>query len=413
MQTEEILRLSIRGIEFCEKGGTLDDYLDDYLADTEPRRTISSILFNYFRNKGIIDSYLKKFSNGKTKSAIRRVLSVVFTQILYQSVVPTAIVADVAVSFTRKKEGQKASGFVNAMIRQLVKCQGTVLEENKVIDSERKFPAILLKRWEKNFSPAEVLTVLEAIKAIPPFTFRTIFGEEANAEKKIKCKKIEGLEFLKRFHFFSADEPELILASDMMNEGKIYIQDPAAALFEELIDETEVKTVLDYCSAPGGKTILLAEIFKKSKIIATDRSLSRLERVRENIERFKLKNVEIMSLKEVKSMPDVSFDLVLLDVPCSNTGVIRHRPDVMWNFTTESLRDVVRLQSEILEDALSKVKPSGLLIYSTCSIEPEENHAQIKNFTFKHPEFTIEKEQLLLPAILNDGAFIAILKRHM
>ncbi len=410
MQTEEILRLAVRGIEFCENGGTLDDYLDYYLTEAEPRRTVSSILFNYFRNKGVIDSYLKRFSSGKTKPAIRRVLSVVFTQILYQSVVPSAIVADVAVSFIKKKKGQGASGFVNAMIRQLVNCQDTASGENKGIDNEIRVPSILLERWKKNFSPEEVLTILEAIKTIPLFTFRSISGGEP--ENKLKCEKIEGVSFLKRFHFFSTEEPGIVLTSDMMKEGKIYIQDPATALFGELIAEMDVETVLDYCSAPGGKTILLAEIFKKSKIIATDRSLSRLERVRENIERFGFENVEIMNLKTAKSMPDDSFDLVLLDVPCSNTGVIRHRPDVMWNFTIKSLRDIVKLQSEILEDALSKVRPGGRLIYSTCSIEPEENRKQINFFIERHPEFTIEKEQMLLPSLLHDGAFVAVLKRY-
>lgn len=413
MQTEEILRLALKGIEFCENGGTLDDYLDYYLTEAEPRRTVSSILFNYFRNKGVIDSYLKRFSNGKTKPAIRRVLNVVFTQILYQSVVPSAIVADVAVSFIKKKEGQGASGFVNAMVRQLVQYQDTTSWEDKFIEDKNRVPAILLERWKKNFSQEEVLTILDAIKTIPPFTFRTIFREvEVDAEKKLKCKKIEGVNFLKRFHFFSTEAPGIVLTSDIMKEGKIYIQDPATALFGELIAEIEVETVLDYCSAPGGKTILLAEIFEKSKIIATDRSLSRLQRVRENIDRFRFKNVEIMSLEAAKSIPDVSFDLVLLDVPCSNTGVIRHRPDVMWNFTAKSLRDIVKLQFEILEDALSKVKSGGRLIYSTCSIEPEENWQQIKDFIIRHPEFTIEKEQLLLPSILHDGAFVSVLKRY-
>jgi len=411
MQTEEILRLAVKGMKFCENGGTLDDYLDYHLTEAAPRRSISSILFSYYRNKGIINFYIKRFSNSTTNPIIRRVLSVVFTQILYQSAVPSAIIADVAVSFIKKKGGQRASGFVNAMIRQLVNYQDTVSGENKIISEKHRVPPILLQRWKKNFSQEETIRIINAIKTIPPFTFRTVFGE-AYPEKKLKCKKIEGVNFLKRFHFFSAEEPGMILNSDMMKEGKIYIQDPAVVLFGELIAEIEARTVLDYCSAPGGKTILLAEIFKNSKIVATDRSLNKLKRVRENIEKCGVKNVEIMNLKAVKNMPDVLFDLVLLDVPCSNTGVIRHRPDVMWNFTAKTLSDIVKLQYEILEDTWSKVKLGGRLIYSTCSIEPEENQQQIKNFIIRHPEFTIEQEHLLLPATLNDGTFVVILKRY-
>lgn len=409
MQTEEILRLAVKGIEFCENGGTLDDYLDYYLKESEPRRTISSILFNYFRNKGIIDFYFKSFSKGKTKPLIRRILSVVFTQILYQSAVPGPIIADVAVSFTRKKEGERASGFVNAMIRKLIDQRAS--KEDKVINDENRVPVILLDRWKKNFSQEEVLTILEAIKTVSPFTFRTVLQERMNVEKELNCKKIEGLSFLKRFHFFSTEEPEVVLLSDMMKEGKIYIQDPAAVLFGELVTGIHPETILDYCSAPGGKTILLAEIFRNSKISATDRSQKRLERVRENIEKFGLMNVEILNMKTLKSMHEAFFDMIVLDVPCSNTGVIRHRPDVMWNFTMKSLKDIVKLQSEILEDSSLKLKMGGYLIYSTCSIESEENQKQVKVFTDKHPEFIIEKERLLLPTTLNDGTFVAILKR--
>ena len=409
MQTEEILRLSIKGIEFCENGGTLDEYLDRQLTESEPRRTISSILFNYFRNKGIIDSYLERFAKRKTKPVIRRTLSVVSTQILFQTAVPVAILADVAVSFIKKKEDQGASGFVNAMIRQLIKYHDMASEKDKFVTDKNRVPTVLLDRWKKNFSQDKVSNIIEAIKTEPPFTFRTVF-RSVNAEKELNAKKIEGLSFLKSFDFFSTEDPAMILSSDIMKEGKIYIQDPATVLFGEFIMGMEAKTILDYCSAPGGKTILIAEIFEISKIIATDRSLNRLERVKENIERFGLKNVEVLSIQIVESMPDNSLDMVLLDVPCSNTGVIRHRPDVMFNFSAKSLKDVVKLQSEILEDVFLKVKKGGRLIYSTCSIEPEENQEQINNFTARHPEFIIEKEQLLMPTILNDGAFIAVLR---
>ena len=226
MQTEEILRLAVEGINFCENGGALDEYLDVRLSESESRRSVSSILFNYFRNKGIVDFYIDKFCKGKTRPGVRRILSAVFTQILYQSAVPVPVLADVAVSFARKNEGRGAAMFVNAMIRQLARHRKAMTEEDRNIVEGKRVPKILLDRWKKNFSKEGLGGIIDAIKAIPIFTFRAV-SENVDAVKGLNCMKVEGLEFLNKFKFFVTEEPGAVLDSCAMRDGKIYVQDPA------------------------------------------------------------------------------------------------------------------------------------------------------------------------------------------
>ena len=168
----------------------------------------------------------------------------------------------------------------------------------------------------------------------------------------------------------------------------------------------------DLCCAPGGKSLLLAEALERQGILyCRDRSEARLGRVRENL--AGCTNVDIAVADALQpDLPEGSLQALLLDVPCSNTGVIRRRPDVRWTWSPGKLQELAALQEAILESSHKLLCPGGRLVYSTCSSEPEENFAQTARFLQRHPEFSLLKERQLLPDEKHDGAYAALMVRQ-
>jgi 16S rRNA (cytosine967-C5)-methyltransferase len=189
-------------------------------------------------------------------------------------------------------------------------------------------------------------------------------------------------------------------------EGAFIVQDPATAGAVELLDVHKDTTVLDFCAAPGGKSIQAA--WRGGKVTAVEVNPARLRRLRENVVRVKL-DIETLSAPPEGKV----FDRVLADVPCSNTGVLRRRPDARWRWDGEHLAELTALQGEILERAAAYVAPGGLLVYSTCSNEPEENAARVEAFLADHPEFSEVARKESVPFESGcDGAFACALKRQ-
>ena len=151
----------------------------------------------------------------------------------------------------------------------------------------------------------------------------------------------------------------------------------------------------------------------KAEITAADRSQNRLRQMCENFARLHLENIHTAVMDAVKPSPEIGkFQLVFLDAPCSNTGVARRRPDALWRFSESRLREAAALQKKILRGILPLVAGDGAVLYSTCSVEPEEDSLQIESFLKDHPEFELKKSALLLPSDEHDGAFAALLVRN-
>lgn len=184
-------------------------------------------------------------------------------------------------------------------------------------------------------------------------------------------------------------------------EGEFIVQDPGTALAVALVDAKPGDTVLDACAAPGGKAIQLA--WRGASVTACEVNPARRRRLEENLARVKL-NIPIVS--SLDQLP--RFSKILVDAPCSNTGVLRRRPDARWNWSAHKLASLVSLQAEILDKAAVLLAPGGRLVYSTCSIEPEENAGQVEAFLSRHPGFRLEASKESLPFETgNDGAFAA------
>ena len=192
-------------------------------------------------------------------------------------------------------------------------------------------------------------------------------------------------------------------------EGGFYIQDPSTLLAVSVLGVENGNRVLDYCAAPGGKTSLIAEELQGSgELVATDSSVERRDLLLENSARLGLTRIRVAATQDA----GMEFDRVLVDAPCSNTGVLRRRVELRWRISPDEIARLARLQAALLDEAAARVRIGGFLVYSTCSIDPDENESVANGFVSKNPGFRLDSMKSLHPARDGvDGAFCARLKR--
>jgi 16S rRNA (cytosine967-C5)-methyltransferase len=204
--------------------------------------------------------------------------------------------------------------------------------------------------------------------------------------------------------------PRIITELPGFTEGLFTVQDITASRVVRMLRSQPNWRILDLCAAPGVKTTQLAEITGDSAAItATDIDTERLKKVEENITRLGIKSVEVVRYEQ---LPDSKFDCVLLDVPCSNTGVLARRVEARYRITPHAIKKIINAQSGLLNTAASILKPRGIICYSTCSIQKDENNNLVKDFLQKNQNFALNTERLSLPSAERldcDGGYTAIL----
>jgi 16S rRNA (cytosine967-C5)-methyltransferase len=191
-----------------------------------------------------------------------------------------------------------------------------------------------------------------------------------------------------------------------LQDGWFYVQDPGTLLAVAQLDPRPGETILDLCAAPGGKTTLIAQrMANRGRIVARDNQPERLKRLEENCRRLGATCVDF-------SATSPEYDRILLDAPCSNTGVLRRRVDLRWRLEPAEIARLAKAQAALLSQAAPTLKPGGTLVYSTCSLEPEENQQVVQSFLETHPAFKLKTERELLPYIeAVDSAYVATLTR--
>ncbi|MBQ7394287.1 MAG: hypothetical protein IJV89_08075 [Lentisphaeria bacterium] len=402
-----ILQTALHGLEWTENGRSLDDFLDR--TPDNCRNAVGFVLFALFRNRKSIDRLLRQFVRRAPEKRVMDLLEVTAAQIFYCNGIAGESAVNVAVDHCRKKIHPKAAGFVNAVLRKTTTC---TLPE--VTAPEDILPDPVLKHWQKIYTPEQVASLAQAFISKPDAVFRCTGNNLPDDEElaQLHSEKLpepfEGCPF----QFCRTENLAHVLASPGWTSGKWYIQDPAAALAVTLADFSKVRRALDICAAPGGKSLMLAELMPSgSLLVAADRSENRQKLTRENFIRrgWDFPTPALPPEKLPEHWKD--FDLVLADVPCSNTGVFRRRPDALWRFRENTIGDLRDLQLHLLEEAAKRVAPGGQLLYSTCSIDPEENAGRCAEFLAQHPEFRDGGSRQLFPNDRHDGAYAHLLRK--
>ncbi len=395
------LRAWAKGHDYAES--LVERHAHRRMLSSPDRGLLQAILFGVLRHRRLLDHWIGKMRDGKVDSETRDVLRVGLCQILILGLPDHAAVNETV-------EAGKASvrGLVNAVLRRSILSRQRLMDEVADLPPTVAFshPDWLFNRWKSAFGKKNALALMEWNNQ-PAETFLRV-NPLAPTAAEIPGEPVEGAP---GFHRIEGQPPGALLAS-----GAIYIQDPATRHAVELLDPQPGERILDACAAPGGKAFLIAAALGSAEnLVCTDSNEKRLPRLQENLERLHAGKTTIAVHDWTKPAPAEwhgAFDGILLDVPCSNTGVIRRRVDVRWRLQLPDIEKIAATQRKILENALPCLKPGGRIVYSTCSIEPEENSGQVEAFLIAHPECRLEATRAALPfRDGTDGAFAARITR--
>ena len=415
--------------------GEGEAYLEDLLAEELDRSRVQGpdrglvheIACGVVRYQRTLDWLIDQRTDGRTQPpAILNLLRMGLYQLLWLDRVPPHAAVHETVEMTKAMNLGPASGFVNAVLRgvlrdlEAVRLRLQVIEET---DPDIRFshPKWLFKRWENRWGRPQALALLRWNNQPPPIFARANLLK-GGADLLEAAWTQEGVRFERREFPWTSPTPVYALLEHpplhslkSFASGGFYIQDPSTLLAVATLDPQPGETVLDLCAAPGGKTTLIAQRMEnRGRIIAQDSHRARLQRLRENCDRLGVSCVETSTRSGV-SHPELSlvFDRILVDAPCSNTGVMRRRVDLRWRVSEGEISRLQQTQVDLLDDAAVQLKPGGTLVYSTCSLEPEENETVVKRFLATHSEFRCTQETQLKPFEHGvDGAFVALLHRR-
>jgi 16S rRNA (cytosine967-C5)-methyltransferase len=371
MAAEALAAILNHGIAF-------DDALDD-TRDLDPRDRsfLSAIVFTTLRHKETLDAVLAQFLTKplpKKSGLTAAILLTAAAQLLYLDA-PAYAVIDTAVTLSKRdRNAMHFAGLVNAILRK-VAAEG----KEKLSGTPPAVAPWLMARWEKAHGTTAARDLAAASLLQAPLDLTVKSDSASWAERLGGVALPTGTVRIEGPHL-----PVETLAGFV--DGHWWVQDAASAIPAKLLPNIAGQSVLDLCAAPGGKTLQLAAA--GAIVTAVDQSEKRLRRVSENLARTNL-SATVVCADALTYSPASAFDAVLLDAPCSATGTIRRHPDLPYVKSPRDIGELVTLQRNMLTRASAFVKPGGLLVYCTCSLEAEEGVGQITKFLLKRPEFEI------------------------
>ena len=392
-------------------------------------------MFGIQRLRGRLDYLLdRRVKRGleSVEAGVRDSLRIGLYEILYMGGVPEYAAVSQAVDLAQSKGGRGVAGFANAVLRGIARDGGG--PENfpdpethpvEFLSTWGSHPRWLVERWLTRWSAADVRKLVEENNGVPPLSLRCLWDPAAEAVEALEAEQITAAAVGSGTGCVVV--PGHASLEEAMTVVPVVVQDPAAALVVSYADPSPDARIADLCAAPGGKTLALAA--RGNVVVAADRSIERLSLVRENFNRVTEQGGRTLRVSTVQAdalAPPVSRpDMVLLDVPCTGTGTLRRNPDIRWKLTPDRLDKMAALQSRILDACADVVPSGGMLVYATCSLEPEENEEQIEGFLARRPEFQIDPGGGVNGEFLNvrgylyvipqafgfDGAFAARLRK--
>ena len=437
--------------------------LDRMLHETDQKQRATDLVFGTLRNRKAIDAVIAAFSGRpveRIQAGLLNIIRIATYELIYRPSTEQYAIVNEAVLNTKTAGGDKQAGFVNAVLRQITRhitCRGGSRTALTGHDAERTLPQNSATgcQFDTSFLPdrethlAEYLSTVFSLPVWLVSGWLVEFGAESALRICMASNRRPGLyirpnplrttidALVEKFTaaeigFEIAGDAEMIRIkrpSDVTQlpgfaDGEFTVQDLTASKPVRMLINSKLKTqnskLLDLCAAPGTKTTQLAEATGDAAIIiATDIDARRLEMVKENIARLGIKSVRVVPYVGAVREPPLNaeeqkFDCVLLDVPCSNTGVLAKRIEVRYRIGPEAIGKLARMQGELLRTAAGLVKTGGKICYSTCSIQKEENREIVERFLEENKNFTLESEQLTLPSAEgfdHDGGYAAILAK--
>jgi 16S rRNA (cytosine967-C5)-methyltransferase len=412
----------------------------------------TDLVFGVIRNRGTIDLVIEKVSGRPIVHISAKLLNIIrvgLYELIYCPQSADHAIVHQAVEYAKQVGGDKGAGFVNAVLR---KTQGHIVSREKQIeqaDTQKTIPQTQQTGCEfdieilpdRDSSPAEYLSIAFSLPDWLVEGWLAEFGEEQTAgicfasnrrpsvylrpnllkttAENLAAKLGAGgivCQIAPESQMIKLTHPGAISELPGFNEGLFVVQDLSASAPVGLLNPRQDCLILDFCAAPGTKTTQLAEATAgQAKIIATDIDAERLNMVRDNVDRLDLADcVTVIDYHAVDGVFKQSggFDCVLVDAPCSNTGVLARRPEVRHRISRQAVGEIAKVQQDLLSQAAGMLRRGGVLCYSTCSLQPDENRLLVKRFLENNPGFSLKMDSLILPSageFDHDGGYAAVL----
>lgn len=429
------------------------EVLGRLLSHTDRSSQATDIVFGVIRNRATIDHILKKCSaldSDRVKPSQWSLLRIGVYELVYAPKTAEYAILNEAVQLARQAGSKKGAGFINAVLRNVQRaienrrssldekhlCRivpqtpgfGCLFKDDIMPDPDKEaaayfrvafsLPQPLIQGWLKAYGVEKTSAICFASNRRPsvvlqPNVLRTTMSDllEKLQEEGLSC---EGLDDMIRIQ-----ETGKINTVRAYLNGLFFVQDITAANAIKALSPKPDWTVLDICAAPGGKCMALAiHMQDKGMILASDVDTKRLSKVRENTKRMGLECIEIVPASRLDQavQKQKRLDAIVLDVPCSNTGVLARRVEARWRWSPDATENLCKIQQELLQKAARLARDRTKILYSTCSIQPEENSEQVQVFLSQHKQFTLLAEKLSLPSIKtpdtfdHDGGYAAVLQ---
>lgn len=425
--------LAVRVLERIERTRAYADLaLHGALARSDlpaPDRALATeLVYGTLRWRGSLDYRLSQVLDrdlAKLEPVVVSILRTAAYQIT-RTRIPVSAAVDQAVRCARAAGASRAAGLVNAVLRRLAEAQDTTVWPDPATDPvghlthALSMPGWIAERWVEIFGPGEAAALAAASNEVPP---RTVRANRARNDRDALLEALrphhpgvrhctlapDGLVLDQRGH--PGSDPLFL-------EGAYTVQDEASQLVVALLDPQPGERVLDACAAPGAKTTAIAErVGADGRVVALDRHPRRLGLVRRDARRLGLSTIETHERDASRPLGDLgAFDRVLVDAPCSGLGTLRRNPDARWRIQPKDVGRLARAQLAILRQAAAVVVPGGTLVYSTCTVLPEENEAVIDAFLAVEPEFRrVRRDEVpasVQPVIGADDALHTLPHRH-
>jgi 16S rRNA (cytosine967-C5)-methyltransferase len=370
----------------------------------------------YLRKLDYIAQSFVKAPISRQKPKVLASLRIGLYQLLEMSGIPSFAAVDQTVRLVSDEGMKRDAGFVNAILRSFLREPDKVQYPDRDKDQIAylsiyySYPEWLVRRWHARYGFAETEKMLVANNCRPKTFFRVIMSKTDRSKVLEELKKeaieVDAAEYFPEF--ISTNDGSSIIKSRLFKEGFINVQDLSQGLPVHLLNPQPGDEVLDLCSAPGGKTIAIADqVGPEGKVISLDKDNERLKQVRENATRIGFTNIEFIASDLLEIAPDKKYKFILLDVPCSGLGTLAQNVDLRWTKKEKDIKALSAIQSRIIKKAVNLLADGGCLVYSTCTTEPDEIENVIDGLLKTESGIRLEnnKSELLAPFAARPGIY--------
>ena len=376
----------------------IDKYIKKYEASSSQKKRCRASINEIIRHRGIIDHIIEDSSSRKMKNIqpqLKSILRLGCYDLLFDEIIPEFAAIHSSVELGKNLINKKSGSMVNAVLRNMQRKKDRDPAWSKNIkhnNIDLSFPKWLVRKWKRQFGETNTKKLCKSYLELSPMFLR-VDTNQLSLKKAINQLnrsgiKVERYKFVENFLKVLSGQKKLFL-NNLFKNGMISIQDPASAAVAEMLKPVNGDIILDVCAAPGTKSLLMAQkVGKSGKVFASDKDPSRVELGRLDIKRHKNKNIQWFVLDATKDIFPMA-EKILIDAPCTGTGVLRRRPDIKWRLKKKDFQYMRRIQLSILNHMKKFLKVGGKVAYATCSLEPEENVSVVNEFLSKNKNFSI------------------------